>query len=248
LESESLDAVVKRLWRGRLPGAPAARRRLLGRAMPKASELDRSVLDAVRLHLCSLVALEEGDLRNAISGVSETLAAWQGVEQAIGNAAPEMAQRAHAFHARLASRHQAAFSAIARKTLADLAHGAMCKTESIHAAALAAEGDERGAAEALEKIAARWRHGIPIRLPGLRAIELTAARWFEAADCPSLAKPIRDSALTISGRRAAYPEESPKVWPPILYQEDLLRFAFAASRLPAVITAAETIENGMEQP
>jgi hypothetical protein len=207
--------------------------------MPESSELDRSVLDAVRLHLRSLVALEEGDLPDAVSGVTKTLAAWQGVEHAIECVSPEMAARAHAFHARLANRHQPAYGALARKALSDLAQAARCKTETIRAAAFAADGDKRGAAEALEQIATRWRRDIPLRLPGLRAIELTAARWFEASDCPSLAKPLRNLALTISGRHAAYLEESPDVWPAILRQEDLLRFAFAASRLPAVIAAAE---------
>jgi hypothetical protein len=242
LESESLDAAVKRLWQARLPGATAERQRLLGPSMPEATELVRSVLDAVRLHLWSLVAVEEGDLPEARSGVTQALEAWQSVERAIEGVAPEMAARAHAFHARLASRNHAAYGALARKELFDLAQAAKLKTESIRAAACAADGDPRSAAVMLGEIAARWRRGVPIRLPGLRPIELAAARWFEATGSAILAKTVRDLAQTISGRHAAYPDESPETWPPILRQEDLLRFAFAASRLPSAI------ENGNEQP
>lgn len=245
-ESE-IDQAVNRLWQTRLPGASAERRRLLGpQPLPGATELERSVLEAVRLHLWSLAALEEGDLSEARSGVPKARGLWDSVERSIESVVPEMAARAHAFHARLASRHPAAYAALARKTLSDCAQGARLKTESIGAAVLAADGDQRGAAEALAEIAARWRRGIPIRLPGLRPIELAAARRFDLSDRPSSAKTLRNLARTICGRHAAYPEEAPQAWPPILRQEDLLRFAFAASRLPAVI-AAEALENGEDE-
>jgi hypothetical protein len=207
--------------------------------MPEALDLDRSVLEAVRLHLLALVALEAGDLPAAQAGLAQALEAWGGVDRAIENITPEMASRAHAFHARLASRHRATYGALARKELVDLAQGAKLKTECIGAAAIAADGDTRRAAETLAEIAGRWRRNVPIRLPGLRPIEMAAARWFEASDRPSRAKPLRGLALTISGRHAAYPEESPEAWPPVLRQEDLLRFAFAACRLPAAIAGTE---------
>jgi hypothetical protein len=235
LESESLDAAVERLWQARLPGATAERRRLLDLPNVAANALDRVVLEAVRLHLRSLIAVEEGDLPEARAGVTKALEAWQGVEQAIADVAPEMAARAHAFHARLASRNHAAYGALARKALSDLAQAAKLKTESIRAAVFAADGDQRSAAMVLGEISARWRRGVPIRLPGLRPIELAAARWFEASGSAILARTVRDLAQTISGRHAAYPDETPETWPPILRQEDLLRFAFAVSRLPSVI-------------
>jgi hypothetical protein len=243
--SEMREA-VGRLWQARLPAAPVDRRRLLILPpVPNSTELDGSVLAAVRLHLLSQIGLEEGDLSAARTGVASALAAWSAVERAIESVSPEMASRAHAFHARLASRHQAAYGALARKELVDLAQAAKLKTESIGAAAVAAGGDERSAAEMLAEIAARWRRNVPIRLPGLRPIELTAARWFEACDRRNLAKTLHSLAQTISGRHAAYPEDSPEAWPAVLRQEDLLRFAFAASRLPAAITA-ETSENGKD--
>jgi len=239
-----MGKAANRLWQARLPGASAERRRLLGLPpMPDATELERSVFEAVRQHLMSLAALEDGELSDARSDVAQALVAWEGVERAIEGVSPEMASHAHAFHARLASHNRAAYGALARKALSDLAQGARLKTESILGAAFAASDEKRGAAQTLEKIAAQWRRDVPIRLPGLRPIELAAARWFEASDRPNSAKTLRNLAQTISGRHAAYPEESPEVWPPILRQENLLRFAFAASRLPAVIAAADEPEN-----
>ena len=248
ISGSELNKAVNRLWQARLSAVPVERRRLLAPPeLPEASELDRSVLAAVRLHLLSLVALEEGDLPGAQAGLASALTAWEGVAQAIEGISPEMASRAHPFHARLASHHQAAYSALARKELVDLALAAKLKTESVGAAVAVAEGDTRRAAEMLAEIAARWRRHVPIRLPGLRPIELTAARWFEESDRRTLAKTLRSLAQTISGRHAAYPEDSPEAWPPVLRQEDLLRFAFAAATLPSVIATAEALESGKDK-
>jgi hypothetical protein len=52
---------------------------------------------------------------------------------------------------------------------------------------------------------------------------------------------MQDRAATITGVMSAYPEDAPETWPPQPSQEGLLRFAFAAARLPASLDSPREI-------
>src|SRR5262249_38815281 len=157
-----------------------------------------------------------------------TLPEWDRLAAEIAATDPKLVSRAHAFHARLASRHQAAYQAFARKQLLDLAGCARLKTEGLLAAIAAKEGDPHAAAVALDSISLAWRADLPARLPGLRAIELAGAGWYAASGDVTRAVQVAARAAAVSGVLSAYPEDAPTHWSKQPSQEDLLRFAFAA--------------------
>jgi hypothetical protein len=98
-----------------------------------------------------------------------------------------------------------------------------------------AEGDLRSAAISLDGISRAWRAGLPVRLPGLRAIELAASAWYAAVGDAVRAEKVAARAATISGVLSPYPEDVPARWPEPLGRVDLLRFSFAAARLPEAV-------------
>src|SRR5262249_48477975 len=178
--SDLAEDPIDRLWRiSRLPGAdhpdPSQN------ASSLADPLERAVTGAVALHLSARAHLARADYVSAREAGSATLPEWDRLAAEIAATDPKLVSRAHAFHARLASRHQAAYQAFARKQLADLAGCARLKTESLLAAIAAKEGDPHAAAVALDGISLAWRADLPARLPGLRAIELAAAGWYAAS-------------------------------------------------------------------
>jgi hypothetical protein len=76
-------------------------------------------------------------------------------------------------------------------------------------------------------------------LDGARAeASMGLAAWDGVAaaigDAPR-AQEMRGRAATIAGVMSAYAEDAPDDWPPHPSQEGLLRFAFAAARLPATL-------------
>lgn len=204
--------------------------------------LDQAVVSAVTLHLCARAHLARTDHVAAREAASSSLAEWHRVTAEIAAVDPTLVSRAHAFHARLASRHQAAYRTFARKQLLDLAGCARLKTESLLAAIIAGEGDPHAAGVALDGISLVWRAGLPMRLPGLRAIELAAAGWFTASGDVIRANEASARAAMISGVFAAYPDDAPTRWPRCPSQEELLRFAFAATRLPGAIESRSVVQ------
>ncbi|QEX25227.1 hypothetical protein FRZ61_51740 [Hypericibacter adhaerens] len=241
--------VVGQLWAASLACSPALRCRLIDACVvPHIDGLKGHVLQAVSRHLRALAETDAGLVVAGRSNAEEAVNAWIALERAIATTNPELVPLAHAFHARLASRHQSAYGALARKQRLDLARCARLKTEALHAAALKAAGEGLAAAEALERISNQWRAGLPTRLPGLRAIELTGARWFSGEGREAFAAALLSRAETIAGVHAAYPEDAPVHWPPNPNQDELLRFAFAAARLPAAITAGESGEEKGTEP
>jgi len=233
------------LWRiSRLPGADHPDPSHEASAL--VDLLERAVTKAVARHLCARAHLARADYAAAREAGSSALQEWDHLVAEIGATDPALVSRAHAFHARLASRHDAAYRAFARKQLLDLARCARLKTESLLAAIAAQEGDPHAAAVALDGISLAWRADLPVRLPGLRTIELAAAGWYRASGDMTRAEQALTRAATVSGVLAAYPEDAPTHWPRQPSQEELLRFAFAATRLPEAIESWSPVEEASE--
>lgn len=231
--SDRTVAAIDRLWRvSRLETAGEQLRLLDDMALSADNSLTQAVMLAVGGHLRAraLLGLKDFDAAHAAAGVA--LLAWKLVLAELAAIDPQMVARAHAFHARLANRHQTAYRDFARKQLLDLAHCARLKTQSISAAIKAGQGDFRHAADALNTLALFWRTNLPVRLPGLREMELAAAAWFRDSGNRERAVVLRERARSVSGGFSAYPEDAPEAWPKHPSQEELLRFAFAAARLP----------------
>lgn len=223
------------LWRAsRVDGAAEQVRLLID--LPRTDDpLQAAVAAAVARHLRGRAFLSLAILDAAQAEASAALTAWADVADAIAAADPQIAMRAHAFHARLASRHLDAYKDFARRQLLELAGAARLKSETILAEIAAARDDVRVAAEALDRISQAWRADLPVRLPGLRAVELAAADRYAASGDDVRAWRLRERVATISGVMSAYPEDAPERWPRQRTQESLLRFAFAAARLPATL-------------
>lgn len=221
------------LWQASRMDGPAEQLRLLADPPQTDDPLHGAVCAAVTRHLRARALLSPEMLDAAQAEASEALSAWDNVAASIVAVDPQMAVRAHAFHARLASRHLVAYRDFARRQLLELARAARMKSEAVLAEVAATSGDARLAAESLRQISTNWRAELPVRLPGLRAIELAAAARYAAVGDAARAQEMRDRAAIITGVMSAYPEDSPQAWPPEPSQEGLLRFAFAAARLPA---------------
>jgi len=232
---------IGRLWRASRMAGPSEQLLMLAE-LPRASDpLQAAIIPAVARHLRARALLSLAMLDGAQAEASKGLSAWDGVAAAIGSVDPQMAVRAHAFHARLASRHVDAYRDFARRQLLELAAAARLKSESVLAEIAAACGDTRLAAESLRQISTTWRADLPVRLPGLCAIELAAACHYAAIGDAARAQEMRDRAATIAGVMSAYAEDAPEDWPPQPSQEGLLRFAFAAVRLPASLDMSREI-------
>lgn len=204
--------------------------------------LEHAVIQAVAWHLCARGHLARAEQVAARKAASAALAAWERVVAEIAGIDPQLVARAHAFHAGLANRHQSAYRAFARKQLSDQAACARLKTESLPAAIMAAEGDLNAAGLHLDGISLAWRAALPVRLPGLRAIELAAAGWLTAGGDVRRARDAAARAATVSGVLSAYPDDAPPHWPRRPTQEELLRFALAATRLPETIEAWSVVQ------
>ena len=232
---------IDRLWRASRTDGPAEQLRLLANLPLTDAPLQAAIFAAVTQHLRARALLSLTILDVAQAEASEALSAWDNVAVAIGAVDPQMAMCAHAFHARLASRHLNAYRGFARWQLLELARVARLKSETILAEVALARGDTRLAAEALQRISTIWRADLPVRLPGLHAVELAAAHHYAAFSDAAHAQEMRDRAATIAGVMSAYPEDAPESWPLQPSQEGLLRFAFAAARLPASLDISRGI-------
>jgi hypothetical protein len=230
---------VNRLWQASRIATPAEQLRLLADFPRPDDPLQAAIVAAVTRHLRARALLSLAILDVAQAEASEALAAWDNVGAVIGAVDPQMAVRAHAFHARLASRHLGAYREFARRQLLELARTVRLKSETILAEIALARGDMHLAAEALQRISTAWRADLPMRLPGLRAVELAAAHHYAAIGDATRAQEMRDRAATITGVMSAYSEEAPETWPPQPSQEGLLRFAFAAARLPVSLDISQ---------
>jgi hypothetical protein len=197
--------------------------------------LQVAIVVAVMRHLRARALLSLAILDVAQAEASATLSAWNDVTDVIVAIDPQVAMRAHAFHARLASRHLDAYRDFARRQLLELAGATRLKSETILAEIAAAHGDAGLAARSLDRISQAWRAELPVRLPGLRAVELAAAHHYTAAGDDPHAREMEGRAATVAGVMSAYPEDAPESWPRQPAQEGLLRFAFAAARLPATL-------------
>jgi hypothetical protein len=233
---------INLLWRVSRIDAPAELTRLLADVTSTMDDpLQAAIIAAVTRHLRSRALLSLAMLDVAQAEASEVLSDWDNVALVISAVDPQMAVRAHAFHARLASRHRGAYRDFARRQLLELVRAARLKSETILAEIALVRGDMRRAAGALQRISAIWRADLPVRLPGLRAVELAAAHHYAAIGDAARAQEMRDRAATITGLMSAYPEDAPESWPPQPSQEGLLRFAFAAARLPASLDISQEI-------
>lgn len=233
---------INLLWRVSRMDAPAEQARLLADVTETMDDpLQAAIIAAVTRHLRARALLSLAILDVAQAEASEALSGWDDVALVIGEVDPQMAVRAHAFHARLASRHLGAYRDFARRQLLELTRAARLKSETILAEIALARSDMRLAAETLQRISAIWRADLPVRLAGLRAVELAAAHHYAAIGDAARAQEMRDRAATIAGVMSAYPEDAPERWPPQPSQEGLLRFAFAASRLPASLDGSQEI-------
>lgn len=222
------------LWRASRTDAPAEQLRLLAEVPQPGDPLQAAIVAAVMRHLRARALLSLTILDVAQAEASAALSAWDSVTDAIAAVDPQVAMRAHAFHARLASRHLDAYRDFARRQLLELAAATRLKGETI-LAEIAAHGDAGLAARSLDRISQAWRAALPVRLPGLRAVELAAAHHYTAAGDAPHAREMEGRAATIAGVMSAYPEDAPESWPRQPTQEGLLRFAFAAARLPATL-------------
>jgi hypothetical protein len=226
---------ITRLWRASRCGAAALQLRLLADLPREHGSLHDAIIAAVTWHLRARALLALGNLDAAGAEAAAALSAWDNAADAIAAVDPQFAVRAHAFHARLASRHLDAYRNFARRQLLELARTVRLKSETIPAEIAAMRGKAHFAAEALDRISKNWRAYLPTRLPGLRAVEMTAAHHYAAAGDEVRAQELRARAATISGVMSAYPEDEPESWSSRPNQEGLLRFAFAASRLPGSV-------------
>lgn len=230
--SDWRDDPINCLWRMsrlpdcELPGSPAVD-----------GTLEKAVVQAVAHHLRARTCARHKDHATARKAARAALAAWRRATAGLEAINPPTVVRAHAHHARLASRQGAAFRELARKQLLELAGCARLKTESVIAAIAAIEERPHEAATQLDAISRSWRSGLPIRLPGLRTIELAAADWYRAGGDVMRARVMAERAATVSGVLSAYPEDRPVEWSKQPGLEELLRFAFAACRLADPVEA-----------
>lgn len=246
--SSRLAAALDELWQASRAADAAQRLRLLEMAPPvKAGGFVRGILVAVSRHLCACALADLEDIVMARQAAEAALAGWERLADAIAEVEPQLVARGHAFHAGLASRHRATYRDLARKHLLDLAGCGGMKSRSIRATVLAMAGDRQAAAEDLDAAARSWRATLPIRMPGLREIELAAAGWYEQVGQGGPAHALRARAASLSGVLSPYPEDGPEVWRCRPTQEALLRFACAAARLPDAIQRPEPICDGDDQ-
>ena len=111
---------IGRLWRASRMAGPSEQLLMLAE-LPRASDpLQAAIIPAVARHLRARALLSLAMLDGAQAEASKGLSAWDGVAAAIGSVDPQMAVRAHAFHARLASRHLDAYRDFARRQLLEL--------------------------------------------------------------------------------------------------------------------------------
>ena len=190
---------INRLWRASRVDGAAEQTQLVADVQRPDDLLEAAIVAAVARHLGARALLSMGKLEAAQAEASETLSAWDNVAAVIAAVDPQMTVRAHAFHARLASRHLDAYRDFARRQLLDLARTARLKSEIIPAEIAATLGDARFAAEALDRISKTWRADLAARLPGLRAVEMTAAGRYAAAGDEVRAQELHARAATISG-------------------------------------------------
>jgi hypothetical protein len=242
LGSDVTDSIY-RLWQISQMNAAADQLHLLNESTrPADNLLTRAVVLAVRQHLRAraLLALRKFDA--AREAATAAVSAWDQVAAEIAASDPQLVAQGHAFHARLADRNKSAFRNLARKQLTDLVRCARMKTQSIIAAIAAEIGDLGSAAEALDALAQAWRKDLPIRLPGLREIELAASFWYQVAGDVERADAARQRASSITGVLNPYPEDTPESWPSRPTQEQLLRLAFAVARLPRLVLVSRSAD------
>jgi hypothetical protein len=199
--------------------------------------LEKAVIQAVAHHLRARNFARHEDHAAARKAARAALAAWRRAAAGLAAINPPTVTRAHAHHARLASRQGTAFRELARKQLLELAGCARLKTESVLATITAIEDRPHEAAARLDAISRNWRDDFPVRLPGLRSIELAAADWYRAGGDAVRAQVMAERAATVSGVLSAYPEDRPAQWSQRPGLEELMRFAFAACRLADPVEA-----------
>lgn len=194
--------------------------------------LETKVCVAVRQHLVATCGLSERSCSETEREVSETLSAWDQVLDEIERESATLTPRSHVFHLKLARKYADYYRSFERKALVDWVLGSRFKTEAISAFAQFASGDPGAASKEINEIALRWRNGVPIRLPGLKVIEQLGYQWAKLASDTQLASSFEARQQELSGVYAPYQEDDETVWTKPRRAQQIVRFGFAATRLP----------------
>jgi len=162
------------------------------------------------------------------------VSAWDEVLDETEKDSATLTPRSHVFHLKLASKYADYYRSFERKALVEWVLGSRFKTESISAFALFASGDPGAASKKIDDISVRWRSRIPIRLPGLKVIEQLGHAWAKLASDVQLANSFEARQQELSGVYAPYQEDDETVWTKPRRAEQIVRFGFAATRLPSL--------------
>ena len=239
--SEAPEGVdpVDALWqlRGKMRRGMDVRPELAALDLSSLEGLALDVASSVRDHCRALSSLAAGDLAKASHHSTSAQAGWLEAVWRIEALRPSLTPLANAFHLRLANRHSDDYHALARRTLKEWAVGSKIKSAFTDAVVAAEVGDFKKAAEIATSGATEWRVGIPVRLPGLRDIEVTAARWADRAGDDSLAKLLLNRAGKLTGRMSPYPEDDEAKWSKPRCHEGVMRFGFATTVLAPDFTS-----------
>lgn len=204
-------------------GDPAA---LAGLDLAALSAFEQDVAEAVRAHLSAVFALIADQPEPAARAAAGAGARWAALATAPEVTDPVLTPRSHAFHMRLAARHDGFFAGVERRALRQWIRGAELKARFL-AALAGADGADRLAQ--IVAISDAWREELSFRLPGLGEIEVRGARMAAQAGRGDLEALLSGRAAQLSDRLAPYPEDGPKVWAAPRKPEATLRFGFAAT-------------------
>jgi hypothetical protein len=195
--------------------------------------------EAVWLHLQTISLIISAQLAHAEFDANAASVLGTRIYELINGEKADLAKRLLAFHARLSSRNATAFEAFERKRLLQLVEGARLKTSMLLAVIALRSDDRVKAAEPMWTISNVWRDKVPIRLPGLAEIEKTGARLLTQIGSIEKSRILIERANSLSGVLASYPSEIFVHWPESLSRENVLRFDFAASTLPADVLQSD---------
>jgi len=203
-------------------------------------ELAFEVAVAAHAHLKALDALEDSRTAAARQFIAAAGAGWEAAGNRLAHIAPQAAGGVHSFHARLKARHAASFEALERQQILKWLTAARFRSQAVEATIRWQAGEREAAVAQLTEIAARWRAGLPVRLPGLDWIEKALVAGCRGLGRTTEAEAAATRLARFSGRMMPFEEDLPEQWARARDAAGIIRFGFATTRLPNFPLAGAT--------
>ncbi|MFC4625225.1 hypothetical protein ACFO1V_08320 [Daeguia caeni] len=229
--------IVQQLWllgrallRGETIHAPIS----AGRAASALPAFEQAVVAYVAVHLDCVVALQARKAAQALQLAKTARVRWQSLmdQHLLGDKV--LVAPSNAFHMRLAKKYPDFYKSIETENLLKWAYGAGLKTGFLAALAEAENGDLQLALDLASDVADQWRARGLTRLAGLAIVENACADWARRLNKADMASEFSSRAPALTGRNAPYLDDEPTLWQTRRTPETILRFAFAATILPAM--------------